>query len=432
VKDKVARLVKSSMLRGSAVLWVGMMAANMSNYLFHLLMGRFLGPVNYGVLASIVSILYYLMVPTTTITTIVMKFTAEYQVEGTPGKTHSLFKRLTKQLLIVSVVLFGLMLVASPLISRFLKIESAWPMVILSFMVLGTYLLPINRGVLQGLQKFGTLSANLFLETVLKLVVGIGLVLAGYMVNGAIFGIVAAMFAAYALSFIPMRKILAAHESAAVALGSVWRYSIPVFITLFCLNSYYSIDIILVKHFLSPVEAGLYSGLSILGKIVVFASLAIVGVMFPIVAGRHKSNQKHGGILVSTLSLVTLVSGAIVIGYAAAPHLVISILFGDKFLGVAPYLGAFGLAMLLLALSTALANYFLAIDRTGGVPILVTVAIAQVILLVLFHDSLTHIVGVMLVSMAALFAALGVYYAFAVRGRPITPAAGVRQPSVNP
>ncbi len=403
------------MLRGSAILWVGTMAANLSNYLFHLLMGRFLGPVNYGVLASVVSILYYLMVPTTTITTIVMKFAAEYEVEGAPGKIHSLFKRLTKQLLVVSLILFGLMVALSPLISRFLKIDSAWPMLILSGMVLVAYLLPINRGVLQGLQKFGTLSTNLVLETVLKLAVGIGLVLAGYLVNGAVLGIVLAVFVAYAFSFIPMRKILAARESEAVALGSVWSYSIPVFITLFCLNSYYSIDIILVKHFLSPVDAGHYSGLSILGKIVVFASMAIVGVMFPIVTGRHKAKQPHGGILLTTLSLITLVSGLIVAGYAVAPRLVINILFGAKYLPVAPYLAVFGLAMLLLALSMALANYFLAINRTGSVPILVVVAVAQIVLLLLFHDSLTHIVAVMFATMAVLFAALSVFYFVFVR-----------------
>ncbi len=418
MKGRIAGLLGSAMLRGSVVLWVGMMAANLSNYVFHLLMGRFLGPVNYGVLASVVSILYYLMVPTTTITTIVMKYAAEFEVEGAPGKTHALFKRLTRQLLVISLVLFCLMAAASPLISRFLRMDSVWPLLILSTVILVTYLLPINRGVLQGLQKFGTLSTNLVIETVLKVIVGIALVAGGYAVNGAVFSIVLAMVVAYALSFIPMRRILAAHEAGVVELGPVWRYSIPVFITLLCLNSYYSIDIILVKHFLSPIDAGHYSGLSILGKIVVFASLAIVGVMFPIVAGRHKADQRHGGVLLSTLAMITLVSGAIVAAYAAAPRPVINILFGAKYLPVAPYLATFGTAMLMLALATALANYFLAINRTGGVPILIAVAIGQVAALLVWHDSLTHIVAVMFATMAVLLASLAVYYLLAVRGRP--------------
>ncbi len=416
MKDRISKLASSQMIRGSAVLWVGMMAANVSNYLFHLLMGRFLGPVNYGILASIFSVFYYLMVPTTTILTTVMKYTAEYDVAGEPAKIHGLFTRLTKQLMLISLLLFVLLAAASPLISRFLNIDSFWPMLVLSTMMLVTYLIPINRGIIQGVRKFGTLSLNLVLETALKLVVGIALVLWGYSVNGAVFGVVFAMFVAYAFSFLPLRKILRVKMPETFAVGNIWKYSVPVFITLFCLNSYYSIDIILVKHFLDPVEAGHYSSLSILGKIVVFACLAIVGVMFPLVAGRHKTDKKHSHLLGYTLGLITLVSGAIVIAYAAAPDLIIRLLFGAKYLAVAPYLGVFGAAMLLLALSSALSNYYLAIERTGFIVILIVIAILQAVLIWFFHGSLSQIVNIMVAIMTLLFGSLGIYYLFAVRG----------------
>jgi O-antigen/teichoic acid export membrane protein len=416
MRESLRKVLANPMLRGSAVLWVGMMAANVSNYAFHLLMGRFLGPINYGVLASIFSVLYYLMVPVVTITTIVMKYTAEFDVEGAPGKIHSLFTRLTKQLAVVSVALFVLLAAASPVISRFLKIDSIWPMLILSTMMLFGYVLPVNRGIMQGLQKFGTLSINLVLETILKLSIGITLVLAGYMVNGAVFGVVVAMFIAYVFSFLPLRGILRVKDKAVISVRAMWKYSVPVFIALFCLNSYYSVDIILVKHFLSPVEAGHYSGLSILGKIVVFACLAIVGVMFPMVAGRHKADQKHSHLLGYTLGLITLISGSIVLAYSVAPKFIISLLFGTKYLAVAPYLGWFGLAMLLLALSSALANYYLAIDKTKCVAILVGVAIMQIVFLWVFHSSLSQIVNVMVGTMALLFVSLSAFYFFAVRG----------------
>jgi O-antigen/teichoic acid export membrane protein len=415
MKDLLAKLFNSKMFRGTAVLWVGMMAANVSNYLFHLLMGRFLGPVNYGVLASIVSILYFLMVPTTTIAVTVMKFTAEYEIEGSPGKVRTLLVRLTKQLLAVSAVLFVAMAAASPFIASFLNMDSINPLLLVSGIVLVTYVVPINRGVLQGQQKFGQLSANLILETVIKLGVGIALVLAGYAVNGAVIGMVLGLAAAYAVSFIPLRKIFAETAEGNIALKEIFRYSVPVFIALMCLNSYYSVDIILVKHFLPAVQAGYYSGLSILGKIVVFASLAIVGVMFPIVAGRHKADETHGQILVYALGLVALVSGGIVLAYNIAPEMLIRILFGTKYLAVAPYLGEFGLAMLLLSLSSTLVNYYLAIDKTACVPLLTVIAVGQAAALWVWHGSLTQIVTVMMATMAALLISLVVFYFAAVR-----------------
>lgn len=414
MKIDIKGMLGNKMLRGTVVLWIGTMAANVSNYLFHLLMGRFLGPVNYGVLASIVSILYYLMVPTTTIAVIVMKFTAEYEIEGNRGKTHSLFVRLTKQLLAISAVIFVVMAAASPLIASFLNFDSVVPILLVSAVILVTYVLPINRGIMQGQQKFGTLSVNLILETVIKLAVGIALVFAGFAVNGAVIGIVLAMAVAYAFSFLPLRKIFSETSAGIASLREVWTYSVPVFVTLLCLNSYYSIDIILVKHFLPAVDAGHYSGLSILGKIVVFASLAIVGVMFPIVAGKHKAEERHGHILGYTLGMVGLVSGAIVASYAVAPELLIKILFGVKYLPVAPYLAIFGASMFMLSISGALANYFLAINKTFFIYIMGAAAIIQTALLWFFHGSLGTIVNVMVGVMAALLVSLTAYYYFAV------------------
>ena len=412
--DKAKNFISSPIIRGSAVLWVGTMAANVSNYLFHLLMGRFLGPVNYGVLASVISLLYILMVPTTTVMTTVVKFTAEYDVEGAADKIHGMFKRLTKQLFYVGAALFLALVVLSPWISGFLNIPSLTPMLILSTMVLIGYLIPVNRGILQGQQRFGALSLNLLLETVLKLVIGITLVILGFAVNGAVFGIVAGVAVAYGLSFVPLRKVLKAGETATVSVRDMLKYSVPVFIVLLCLNAYYSIDILLVKHFLSPLNAGYYSGLSILGKIVFFASLSIVAVMFPLAAGQHKAGGKHSHYLGYTLGLITLVSGAIVAVYSIAPRFIIDLLFGTKYLAVAPYLGLFGLAMLLLALSYALANYFLAIHQTRCIPILIGVVVIQAGLLWFIHGSLTQIVAVMVGTMSLLFVSLVVYYLLAI------------------
>ncbi|MFH1736512.1 MAG: oligosaccharide flippase family protein [Actinomycetota bacterium] len=414
MKQKIKKLAANRLVRGSAVLWVGTMAANVSNYLFHLLMGRFLGPVNYGVLASVISVLYILTVPTFTIMTAVMKFTAEHSVEEAPSKTRELMMRLSKRLLVISAMLFVVIVALSPMISSFLNISSIWPIVILSGIVLVGYVLSVNRGVLQGLQRFGSLSASLILETVIKLAVGVALVLTGFAVNGAVFGIVVAVFVAYLFSFWPLKDILAAKGKGGVSLRALFQYSLPVFITLLCLSAYYSVDIMLVKHFLPAVEAGYYSGLSILGKIVFFASLAITGVMFPMVAQRHKAEEPHRHILLSTLGLTTAVSGAIVGLYFIMPRFTISLLFGSKYLSVAPYLGSFGIAMLLLSLSYVLANYFLAIHKTRFVPVLVGVVVLQVGLLWFIHGSFTQIVAVMVGTMSLLFVSLVAYYLVAV------------------
>lgn len=411
----LGKAAKSPLVRSSVVLSFGMMAANVSNYLFHLLMGRFLGPVDYGILASLISLLYILMVPMLTIQTAVGKFSAEHRAGGELGKTRSLWSQLTKRLAAAGAILFVAMVSASGLVSRFLNIESVAPVVIVSAVLLVVYVLPVNRGVMLGFQEFGQLSFSLSLETVLKLLIGLTLVAAGFSVAGAVAGIVISMMGAYALSFWPLTRLLREPGVPGVNAGDVLKYSIPVFVALFCMNAYYSIDVILARHFLSGVDAGHYSGLSILGKIVVFASLAMVNVMFPAVAGLHKRDEKHSHYLAITLAMVGTVSGGIVVAYFIAPVFLTRLLFGTKYLAVAPFMGMFGVAMLLLALASVFVFYYLAIRRTGFIAFLVAVAAGQAAALWLWHGSIGRITLVMLTTMAVLLAGLVVYYVAAVR-----------------
>jgi O-antigen/teichoic acid export membrane protein len=413
----IKKLAQSPLIKNSAILWVGMMAANMSNYLFHLLMGRFLGPVDYGVLASLISVFYFLTVPTVTVLTAVMKYSAEYQAEGNLAKVNGLYKDSTKWLGVTGLVLFVIFAAASPWISRFLNIPTVTPVIMLSLVIPVAYIIPINRGIMQGLESFGQLSINYSLEAILKLVVGLLLVYLGYQVSGAIAGIVLAMFVCYGLSFFPVSSLLRKSGTQEVHLKNILKYSFSVFLALLCLSSYFSVDVILVKHFLSATNAGYYSGLSILGKIVVFASMAIVSVMFPIVTSLHTKDQEHSHYLLYTLSLVSLVSGVIVVAYFVAPSLIIHILFGQKYAPMAPYIGIFGVAMLFLALSSALINYYLAIHQTRFVPLLVVLAILQVVLISWFHSSIKEVTLVMIAVMFLLLASMAAYYFIAVAGK---------------
>ena len=69
-------------------------------------------------------------------------------------------------------------------------------------------LLPINRGTLQGLQRFKGLSLNLVIEGTVKLFGGIILVLLGFGVYGAIISIVLAYVIPYFAGFYPLKDIL--------------------------------------------------------------------------------------------------------------------------------------------------------------------------------------------------------------------------------
>ena len=418
IREEIKRFLQSRLLRESALLWVGSLAGHVSNYLFHVVTGRLLGPVGYGILASLIAVLYIVMVPGLTIRTVVMKFTAEREADKDYSAILSMFNRLSKRLFLAGMCLFLIFVVLSRPISSFLNIDSVLPLILLSFSFLVIYVIPVNRGIIQGLQKFFRLSVNLSIGAVFKLALGFFLIYLGFSVNGAIIGIVLGMFIAYGESFLPIRFLFKERASDSIRLKSIAHYSIPVFFTLLCLTAFYNVDIIIVKHFMSSVQAGLYSGLSIIGKIVIFASLGIVWVMFPKVTSLYSKNEEHGHYLLYVLVVISVVGGAIVSAYFLIPKFIVSTLFGVKYLPVAPYMGAFGVAMLLLSLSYALANYYLAIQETKYIYILTVAVVMQVVMISLFHSSIAQIVLVMNIVMSLMLIGLVLYYFVVILPQP--------------
>src|SRR5690606_35205120 len=55
-------IVSHPLFSGSSIMILGSLGANAINYLYHLIMGRALGPVDYGKLAAIFSLLYIVSV----------------------------------------------------------------------------------------------------------------------------------------------------------------------------------------------------------------------------------------------------------------------------------------------------------------------------------------------------------------------------------
>src|SRR5205814_6705437 len=87
-------------------------------------------------------------------------------------------------------------LLARP-IATFENLGSTIPILILGFSIALIWQVAIPRGVLQGLQRFTSLSLNLSLELVVRTIVVVLLLKAGYAVSGAM----AAVFAGLAFVF---------------------------------------------------------------------------------------------------------------------------------------------------------------------------------------------------------------------------------------
>lgn len=128
--------------------------------------------------------------------------------------------------------------------------------------------------------------------------------------------------------------------------------------------------------------------------------------MFPIVAQKQKMGEPHGHLLWLSLGIVMAVSAPIVMLTLFIPEWIVKILFGTQYLQIAPLLWLYAFATSMYALANVIINYRLSLGKGRETRFAIAAGIAQVIGIILFHETLAQVVYVQVIVMAVLFISL--------------------------
>lgn len=386
------RLLQHPLFSGSFLMFGGSMAINAINYLYHLVMGRILGPSSYGVLASLFSLLYIVSIVPLSTSVSIVKFISSAKNEGELSSVYYGIKNYVFKFSAVLLVIY--ILIAFPL-ANFLKIQDNISVIMVGPIMFFSIITLVNQSTSQGLLKFiGFVVPNL-ISSLVKLGVGVLLVLIGYSVGGAIFGVLSGAIFAYLVSSLAISNVVKNVKNAKFDVNKFVNYSLPVLLQAFAFTALFSVDVLLAKHFLSEFEAGIYASLSTLGKVIYFATSPISSVMFPIISKRFSSGERYNKIFFTSLSLTLGVSHAIVFVYWRFPNLVINTLFGSNFFSGSENLVFMGVFMVFYSTSNLLMNFYLSRGKTWVVVFPVIASFAQLIFIYFFyHSSITEIIKV--------------------------------------
>lgn len=396
--------------RLSLIFIIGNFAASVLGYLYHLFMGRNLDPSEYAIVASLLSVSIIISVPSGTIQMVVMRYVAQYRAQKNYAGINWLQHVFATKMFWVGCVITAIFLLLSPWISDFLQINSIYPVAIMSLTFIFSFLVPVFRGILQGAQRFGSLCWSLIADAGAKLLMGIALVWLGFQAGGALAALVIGGAAGLVVAWqlLRRRKIVAGEQPTKT--GELFRYAVPVMIVLLILALLYNIDVILVKHYFSGEEAGFYAALSQLGKIIVFGTGAIASVMFPLVVDKFEKHENYQTVLWKAIGIVSLLSGIAVAVYFGFPQLIISLLYGQAYLALGFLLGYVAIFMALYSVLNVLVQFFISIKNYGFIAWLVGGVTLQIVLIILYHDTLDQVILTMDFTMALITAFLFIYY----------------------
>lgn len=383
------------LIQASGILFLASVFGNLCGLLFWLFMVRRLEPIEYGILNTLFSLFMILSLPASTIQTVVTKSVAQFFGRGEYAQIRCFLKHFGKRIIWFGILSLAVFIVLTPAIGSFLKIDSLALIAITGLILFIAIVFPLTIGVLQGAQRFLAMSINSVFNAMLKLILGITFVVLGFKVMGALVGFGLAALLALMLSIFQFPKELSRAKDGNLEdlhINSVYKYSVPVFFSLLGWMVLTNSDVILVKHFFSPQEAGFYSVAQMVGKIILFLPGVIGVVLFPKMSEAFGQQKTALGLLKKGLLITGFLCIAASILCSFVPGLVLKVLTRKETGEAVKLVPLFCIAMTFYALVQQFINYNLAIHRFRFTIYLMLAAFFQLSLISWFHPDLSTVV----------------------------------------
>ncbi len=392
---------KKDLFKGSLILLIMLNSFNLLNYVYQFFMARMLSMADYGVFAALMSLIYLLGVPMESTQIISSKYSSVFNGKN-EWKTRALVDKMFMRGLKFSLIVYLIFIPLALFLAWFMGIN-VWLVLLTGTLVFCYFITPISRGVLQGKKKFLKMGMSFLSESIFKIIFGISFIFFGFKVYGAMGGVIVGALFSLILSFYFIKDVYRSKKRK-IKIDGGRQYSISVFFILLIIFFMFSVDIIFAKRFFSEDVAGAYAVASLMGKMIFFAITPISKAMFPLTSGLSKKNSSK--IFFNTIKITLLVGIIGVIFLAVFPKLLISILFGSKYLAVFGILWVLGIAFLFLSLANVAAYYLLSLKKRKNMGIFLIFPIIQIALLYMFNKNLFEFSSALAISFALLLGGL--------------------------
>lgn len=387
-----------NLLKGSFQLFLGTMIGTIGNYLFQFFMSRHLSIADFGAMNSLLSLMVIASVPAVSILLVSTKYVSNFRAQEEFEKITLFRKKIFSKLIRFGAIILILLLFVSPLVSSFFKINSYTPVMILFTILFFSFLVPLNFGTIQGLQKFPGLGICVSLMGFLRLIFGILLISMGFRLNGAMMAILFSYFCVFIISFHFSRGLpIGDPQADDLGIGSrkILTYSWTAVLTSLGIIVLTNVDLILVKHYFPGDQAGIYAAFAVLGRAVFYFPGVIVMAMFPMTAESYALGKNPSNILKKAFGITVILAGSGLIVLIAIPDMMLFWLFGKTFSEGASLLRFFSFAMFFMALNNVLCSFLLAIERKRFIFVLLMGCVVEILLISFFHESLVTILFIM-------------------------------------
>lgn len=342
-----------------AILVGALMLSNVLNFVFSALMGRILSLEQFGILTVINSLYYLVSIFLNALGNTVNHWVAF--LSNTKGRHagDTFFMNLQKILFVIATVSTALWLLASPSLQSFFHLPTIYPILFFAPLVFAAPFLGGVKGYLQGTFLFFFAGITILSEVISKLLLT-SVLLSGHtdlMYVTIPFSVCVSTIIGYV--FMQKSKLTVTDQS----------YKFPRSFFLFSIvnavisTAFLSIDVVLVKHFLSATEAGQYALLALTGKMVYFFG-SLGNALLVTYISRDEAKQKNVQKPFFLFVTATAVLSAVMF-FALGPlgPMTLPLLLGQKILPLLPYMTNYVLAIALFTVTNVIITFHITLHN---------------------------------------------------------------------
>ncbi|MGA2353722.1 MAG: oligosaccharide flippase family protein [Terriglobales bacterium] len=396
--------LRSKLLGGTLTLLAGSGFVGLTNLIYNVATARLLGPAGFAHATAVYTMLMLMSAVTLSFQTVCAKYVARY---ATTEDRIAVFVSLHQRAWAAGIGLGLVIFLFGQALTHYLNLPD---LVLVRLMALGTVFyipLGVRRGYIQGIHAFKPLAINFMLEGLVRLVGVVLLTRLGMGVKGAVLASVLAIVVSYFFAF-PTPSVARFNLRRIPGSFREGLQAIVFFSSQTVINNF---DIILVKHFFPPDEAGLYAAVALVGRLVNMCAWSVVNTMFPVSAAADPNEKEDRSVLFLSFGMVFVILTVLTFGLWMIPNFLWKTLFGAHF-ALANY-GALASLLILYAITTgvySLSSVIITYEMSRKIANTSWLQLAFSAMLILgvytFHQTLHQVIVVQLALMVVLLLTL--------------------------
>ena len=389
----IRKILNDNFFRHSTIFFIGSFLIAVLNYLYNPALGRIMSIEEFGEVQVLISIYLLLAIFVSVFGIAIMNISANLENEDDKQKIVVDLQNISLYLILI---LSALILLFSRSFKMFFNFDSVYPFFVLVILLVLSVMITFRTSWLQGRCNFFTVSVSGIITSAGRLIFGLLFVLIGWKTFGAIFGLVAAQILTWLYVYSKTKNQVKKNNIFKLTWNDDLKkesfYGILVFFAMSSITFLYSSDVIIVKHYFLPEQAGLYSGIATVGRSIFFLAGSTAGVLLSSIK-QNNSNKENQKIFIKSLIVVCSLTLPVLMIFSFYPLRLINLLIGAKYVSSAIFLPKISLVMFLVSIANLVIYYNLALRKFYLIPISIFTVAFVLVLNLFFHDSLYQIIN---------------------------------------